>query len=193
MMKRLISCALVLMLALSAAACAGGDSEDKQSGNSSEKTAVTDINVAQYASEGKISGFVLTIGNSMGDVRAQFSGDLTLRFEEAAGFYTLIGGNTTYFIDKSSYEVVGILTKDQAYGIRSTATPDELAEYLGQPTGTATPADSTAMIYGSDTGDRLSQTYEFGDYRVTFYFLSGRIYSTMLYRSAVSLASSIGG
>lgn len=195
-MKKFLSVFLSLcVLMFAACACAGGNTDtgsDNKNSAANANVPVTDVNISQYASEGRISGFTLGLGNVMGDVRAQFLGDDSLKFEDKGGFYTLIGGKTKYYIDKDTYKVVGVLTSEQTYGIKESATPDEMAAYLGQPAATATPTEAAA-VYGSDAGDRLSQTYNFGSYTLTFYFLSGKIYATLIYPSDVSLTSVIGG
>ncbi len=179
-MKKLISIILVVIFCLSLVGC--GENSVNTSDTPESKEPLTTVNIAEVASTGAIPEFSVGLGNIMGDVRAEYLGDSSLVFYEKNGLYVITCQNNTYFMKKDNFAVIGLMTENVAFGIKKTETSQRIKEYLGEPAKVFTP-DGTIDVYGNQEGTKTAYSYTYGDFTVTFYFLSDTLHSTILYKT----------
>lgn len=182
-MKKLIAVLMAALICLSFSACGGGETTpDASSSEIESKAPLTEVNIAELASTGALPEQDVGLGSIMGDVRAKYAGNDSLTFQDKNGLYILSCENNTYFMNKSNFGVIGLLTENVAYGIKKTATKAEIKEHIGEPSKEFTP-DGTIDVYGNLEGTKSAVSYIFGDFTLSFYFVSDTLHSTLIYKT----------
>lgn len=181
-MKKLIAFLLILTLSFALCGCAGVAPDSSE--EPSSEAPITTVDVLGYASIGRFPEFDVGLGGSMGDVRAQYLGVTTPSYAAVSGMHTLSADSTTYYMTTGDYNVIAILTSKQVMGFSDNVTPDKLAGLLGEPVAAGVPDISKLDPYGNISGgDSWMQTYISGDNTIVFYYLAGKLHSTLIYKT----------
>ena len=183
-MKKLIALVLALVLMVFAAGCAGGFGNNGNPSEVSSEIPFTTVDIMNYTSVGRFPEFNLGLGCIMGDVRAEYQGDGKMpEYKAVSGMHTLAVDSSTYFMTKADYKVVAIITQKSVFGFNVEVTPENLTAHLGEPTSSFIPDTSKLNPYGTATGETLANSYVSGENTVVFYFLQGKLHSTLIYKT----------
>lgn len=177
-MKKYIAFILVFALCLSLCACSATNSTNAKPEQSGP---ITTVDIESYATVGRIPEYDVGLGGTMGDVRAQFLGSDSLIYEVLSDIHTLSFDSVTYYMDRQSYVVTGLLVKGAAFELQGTVTPEKMVELLGEPESAGVPDVSNVSLYENATGEEWMQVYKMGENTLVFYYLSGEYVGTLLY------------
>lgn len=183
-MKKYIALLMVFALVISLCGCGGSNGDVTDAGNDvSSEAPLTTVDISNYATIGRFPELNVGIGGIMGDVRVQYAGNPSLSYSSVTGIHILSCDSTTYYMTVGDYKVVAVMTNKEVFGLKNTTTPDKLAAFLGEPVTADVPNITKIDPYGNVSGDKWSQTYTMGENTLVFYYLSGKLYGTLLYKT----------
>ena len=181
-MKKYIALILAFALVISLCGCGGNGNVIDAGNDVSSEAPLTTVDIANYATVGRFPELNVGIGGIMGDVRAQYMGNSSLSYTSKPGIHILSCDSTSYYMT-TDYNVVAVMTNNEVFGLKNTTTPDKLAAFLGEPAVAGVPDLAKLDPYGNVSGDKWSQSYTMGENTLVFYYLSGKLYATLLYKT----------
>ena len=196
-MKKLIILVLAVMLALGTTACANNDTKELESSSSLTPTGNFDY-VPQYASNGEITGLLVSIGMSTEAVRELYNGTETssavaedaydfLEAEPKNGLVKMSCVNLNYYFYQNSEDkgISAIANMGDAYGFENgISTSNDVKSICGE-NDVYTPEDSELFFLPATPDDCTALSYQYGKYTVKFFFISDYLTATFIYDNTV--------
>ena len=180
-MKKIISVALIFILAISFTAC--GNKDTSSDGNS--------VDVEYYAELGSMPESKYSLGQDIDTLKTELE-ELYNTVEEAV--YNVVEGETTVQLDSGTFQFYYVKDKendgisyivnfDEAYGFKTGTVSVEIKDALKEFKYVEEDLndDNSFFVLGATEGNVIK--YEFSKNTVSFVFVNDALYATAIYKT----------